>query len=212
MILKIIYNNSLLYMNNSNTKKRTRCKNGTRKNKKTGNCESVMDHTCAICLDRIITDNVKTKCKHNFHKKCLIGWCKGNHDKPTCPVCRNDIKDTCKKIMPFDSREIFRYLTTRDESPTQRIQRLEQVNLLINHKNFDPNIKNIYGNSLLYVLSWNKYSNKYFKKILEDIFKKYPNVEVSTDLISDLIGSGNTDILQVYKKYKKIPKHLKTLV
>ena len=34
--------------------KRTRCKKGTRKNRKTGNCESVLDHTCAICLDRII--------------------------------------------------------------------------------------------------------------------------------------------------------------
>ena len=54
------------------TRKRTRCKKGTRKNKKTGNCESVLDHTCAICLDRIISGNVKTKCKHNFHKKCLL--------------------------------------------------------------------------------------------------------------------------------------------
>ena len=32
------------------TQKRTRCKKGTRKNKKTGNCESVMDNTCAVCL------------------------------------------------------------------------------------------------------------------------------------------------------------------
>lgn len=202
-------------MTNSNTKKRTRCKKGTRKNKKTGNCESVMDNTCAICLERIISGNVKTKCKHNFHKKCLIGWCKSQEHLIAalpCPICRSNIKDTCKKIMPFNSHEIFRYLTAYDESPTQRIQRLEQVNLLINHKNFDPNIKNISGRSLLYVLSWNKYNNKYFKKILEDIFKKYPNVEVSTDLISDLIGSGNTDILQVYKKYKKIPKHLKNLL
>ena len=89
--------------------KRTRCKNGTRKNKKTGKCESVLDNTCPICLERIVSNNVKTKCKHNFHKGCLIGWCRSQSEDPKCPICRSNIKDTCKKIMPFDSKEIFRY-------------------------------------------------------------------------------------------------------
>ena len=84
------------------TRKRTRCKNGTRKNKKTGNCESVLDKICPICLDRIIYGNVTTKCKHKFHKKCLLGWCNGlSIDKQNCPICRRDIKDTCKKIRRF---------------------------------------------------------------------------------------------------------------
>ena len=43
--------------------------NGTRKNKKTGNCESVMDNTCSICLDRIITDNGKTRKKNSRGRK-----------------------------------------------------------------------------------------------------------------------------------------------
>ena len=92
--------------------KRVRCKNGTRKNKKTGNCESVLDKTCSICLDRIVSGNVTTKCKHKFHKKCLIGWCKSQSHltAPPCPICRRNIKDTCKKLMPFDSHEVFRFI------------------------------------------------------------------------------------------------------
>jgi len=195
------------------TQKRSRCKNGTRKNKKTGNCESVLDKTCSICLDRITSQNVTTKCKHKFHKKCLIGWCKSNHSKPTCPICRKDIKETCKKITPYDSHEIFRYTGNMYFlSDTQRTHSLEEINRIINNKHFDPNIKNDSGESVLYVLSWNKYRNKYFKDIVENILKRYPNVVVSSELISDLIGSNNTEMLQVYKKYKKIPKSLKGLV
>ena len=88
-------------MSNSKTaNKRTRCFNGTRKNKKTGKCESILQNKCAICLDKITSGNVKTKCKHNFHKRCLIGWCKHTKDTPTCPVCRRDIKDTCMEGFP----------------------------------------------------------------------------------------------------------------
>ena len=195
------------------TRKRTRCKNGTRKNKKTGNCESVLDKTCSICLDRIVSGNVTTKCKHKFHKKCLIGWCKGNKDEPTCPICRKDIKETCKKIMPFDSHEVFRYIGYKyDETPADTSSRIEQAILIVQHKDFDPNIKNMSGESLLYELSKFTFNNKHYKPIIEIIFKKYPNVVVSTELINELIANGNTDILQLYKKYKKIPKALKNLI
>jgi len=195
------------------TQKRSRCKNGTRKNKKTGNCESVLDKICSICLDRIVSGNITTKCKHKFHKKCLIGWCKGNKDKPTCPICRKDIKETCKKIMPFDSHEVFRYIRDKyDETPADTARRIEQASIIVQHKDFDPNIKNMSGKSLLYELSKFTFNNTHYKPIIEIIFKKYPNVVVSTELITELIASGNTDILQLYKKYKKIPKSLKSLV
>ena len=97
-------------------------------------------------------------------------------------------------------------------SDTRRTHSLEEINRIINNKRFDPNIKNDSGESVLYVLSWNKYRNKYFKDIVENILKRYPNVVVSSELISDLMGSNNTEMLQVYKKYKKIPKSLKGLV
>ncbi len=34
------------------------CPNGTHKNKKTGKCDSILDDTCAICLDIITVDNI----------------------------------------------------------------------------------------------------------------------------------------------------------
>ena len=142
----------------------------------------------------------------------MIGWCKGNKDKPTCPICRKDIKETCKKIMPFDSHEIFRYIGYGGETPADRARRIEQAILIVQHKDFDPNIKNMSGESLLYELSKFTFNNKHYKPIIEIIFKKYPNVVVSTELINEIIANGNTDILQLYKKYKKIPKSLKGLI
>lgn len=214
MILKIIYNNSLLYMNNSNTKKRTRCKNGTRKNKKTGNCESVMENTCSICLDRIITDNVKTKCKHNFHNKCLLGWCKSKEDLITgalCPICRSNIKDTCKKIIPFDSLEVFRYTFIGAASDKRRDYFIEQVNKIVHNKKFDVNVKNQLGEPILSVLSYNRYHSQYFKDTIEYLLK-HPKIIVDSNIVNELIASRNMDILALYKKHKKIPKHLKNLL
>jgi len=194
--------------------KRTRCKKGTRKNRKTGNCESVLDHTCAICLDRIISGNVKTKCKHNFHKKCLLGWCKSQEHLitgPLCPICRSNIKDTCKKIMPFDSHEVFRYTFIATADNKRRNYSIEQVNEIVHNPKFDVNVKNRMGEPILSVLSYNRYHSLYFKDTIEYLLK-HPKIIVDNNIVSELIGSRNTDILALYKKHKKIPKHLKGLV
>lgn len=195
------------------TRKRSRCKNGTRKNKKTGNCESVLDKTCSICLDRIVSGNVTTKCKHKYHKKCLIGWCKGNKDKPTCPICRKDIKETCKKIEPFDSHEVFRY-TRRliNVKPKEEDEIKEEIRNIINHKDFDPNIKQENGVSLICALSQYKHRNHLYKNFVEDIFKKYSNVVIDDDVINEIISNNNTEMINLYKKYKKIPKRFRGLV
>ena len=115
--------------------------------------------------------------------------------------------------MPFDSHEVFRYIAYKHgETPTDITRRLETASLLVQHKDFDPNVKNSSGKSLLYELSKFTFNNKHFKHIIEDIFKRYPKVEVSTELINEINANGNTDILQLYKKYKKIPKSLKGLI
>lgn len=201
-------------MSNSNTKKRTRCKKGTRKNKKTGNCESVMDNTCAICLERIISGNVKTKCKHNFHKKCLIGWCKSQEHLTAalpCPICRSNIKDTCKKIMPFNSHEVFRYTFIATSDNKRRDYLIEKVNEIVHNPKFDVNVKNQLGEPILSVLSYNRYHSLHFKDIIEYLLK-HPKIIVDSNMVSELIGNKNMDILALYKKHKKIPKHLKNLI
>ncbi len=200
--------------------KRFRCPKGTRKNKKTGKCESVLDNTCAICLDRIVSGNVKTKCKHNFHKGCLIGWCKSQRHKALaqCPICRGDIKDTCKKIMPFNSEEVFRYTTIAGADQKRGLlsaglitYSLEKIDELIHNPKFDVNVKNQWGKSVLYELSWNSYNNNNFDSFVEYLLKK-PNIIVSVELISALIAHRNTKILALYNKHKKIPKSLKDLI
>lgn len=194
-----------------NAVKRSRCSNGTRKNKKTGKCESVLDNKCAICLDRITSGSIKTKCKHNFHKRCLIGWCKHNQSKPTCPTCSKDIKDTCVKITPFDSHEVFRYVNNRGDSLPDRLFKQQKLSSIIHNKNFDVNVKNADGASILEVLSHDKTSKGSYLADIDDLLQD-PSIEVSSDLVRSLITNKRTKELQLFKKHKKIPKGLKELV
>lgn len=192
--------------------KRSRCKNGTRKNKKTGNCESVLDKTCSICLDRIVSGNVTTKCKHKFHKKCLIGWCKSQSHltAPPCPICRRNIKETCKKIMPFDSHEVFRYTSIAGADNKRETHHIEQVSIIISNPKFDVNVSNG-RRSILFELCYNTYASKRFKHNIDHLLK-HPDIIVTDDIVSELIASKNSDILALFKKHKKIPKHLKGLI
>ena len=51
----------------------------------------------------------------------------------------------------------------------------------------------------------------YFKDFIEYLLKK-PNIIVSDNIITELIATNNIEILALYKKHKKIPKHLKGLI
>lgn len=44
---------------------------------------------CAICLDDIHTGYRLDRCKHMYHRECILEW----HNKSqTCPVCRGGIE------------------------------------------------------------------------------------------------------------------------
>ena len=193
--------------------KRSRCKKGTRKNKKTGNCENVLDNTCSICLDRIISGNVKTKCKHNFHKKCLIGWCKSQSllTSPPCPICRRNIKDTCKKIMPFDSHEVFRFIPRYGEITDIR---KEQIETIMKHKDFDVNVKQYleYSNHTVTVTVLESLLENRNSADLVEYLLKQPGIEIKDEVVSRLISSRSDNMLKLFKKDKKIPKSLKNLI
>lgn len=186
------------------TQKHTRCKRGTRRNKKTGKCENVLYNTCAICLGQMTSHAIKTKCKHQFHKNCLIGWCKSKEDaneQSSCPICRNDIKATCSKIMPFNSSEVFRYLFLNDG--------YEKVDEIIRHSKFDINIKNVSNESILSILSHPVLFRKYYE-LVEYLLQK-PNIIITDADILTMI-KVKSEALSLYKKYKKIPKALKNLI
>ena len=192
--------------------KRHRCPNGTRKNRRTQKCESVLENTCAICLDRITSGQIKTKCKHLFHKGCLIGWCKSKREQPTCPICRSDIRETCKKIMPFDSHEVFRYTNLYGDDQTRKKYSIEQLDKIIHNPKFDVNVKHDpWNRSILYELTHSFLCNSSFKPYVEFLLK-HKDIIVSNELVQSLIATKNTNMLMLFKKHKKIPKALKSLL
>jgi len=143
----------------------------------------------------------------------LIGWCKsqGHLPAPPCPICRRNIKDTCKKIMPFDSSEVFRYtglITISDKN--LRLYKINKITEIIYNPKFDVNVSNG-RRRILSELSRNKWYNTQYKDLIEYLLKK-PDIVVTDDIVSELIASQNTEILALYKKHKKIPKHLKGLI
>ena len=55
----------------------------------------VKDKTCCICMDEI-KDRQRTgitKCKHIFHHSCIREWLTKKCSKPTCPNCRQDLRE-----------------------------------------------------------------------------------------------------------------------
>ena len=44
---------------------------------------------CSICTFEIKDKAIQLKCKHLFHKECVVEWLKINK---ICPVCRKDIE------------------------------------------------------------------------------------------------------------------------
>jgi hypothetical protein len=181
----------------------------TRKNRK--NCKLIGGNDdCPICLNEIDSNMVTTECKHSFCKNCLINVCKMSKD-PQCPMCRGDIKDTCKKILPFDSREVFQHTFISGADDKRRKNSIEKINEIVYNKNFDVNVKNQLGLSVLWVLSYNQSDSLYFKNIIEYLLKN-KKIIVDNDIIIHLIANNNTHILALYKKHNKIPKHLKKLI
>ena len=128
-------------------------------------------------------------------------------------IFRKDIKSICKKIMPFDSTEVFRYIPTYGElTPLQKEQALE----IMQNSNFDVNVRRPSGGSginqsnmpLLNTLV--KLRNSL---TLIEFLLKQPEIKVSDELVSYLISVKTRDgKLELLKKYKKVPKHLKNLV
>lgn len=73
-------------------------------------------------------------------------------------------------------------------------------------------MKNEYDDSILHIFSQNKwYYNAQYKEFVEYLLKK-KNIIVSTESVGKIISTRNDEILTVYKKHKKIPKSLKSLI
>ena len=56
---------------------------------------NIRDKTCPICQEEINSRCHCTvlKCGHFFHKNCAKEWLTKQCEKPTCPMCRKDVRE-----------------------------------------------------------------------------------------------------------------------
>ena len=106
---------------------------------------------CPICQESMdnVDELVTTKpCKHTFHQDCLRRWC---NEKHTCPVCREQIPETCASLMPPPPPGIF--------TPEDRDELRDAVERYIDGDYSDGNIadwdtSNVTDMSKLFVIGY----------------------------------------------------------
>lgn len=174
---------------------------------------SSLEKICPICQKTIVSGHIKTPCGHDFHKQCLIQWCKVQEKKETigCPICRENIKPTCLKIIPFDSTNIFNYTNIAGAGNKRRSESIAKVAEFVNNPEFDVNVVNPRNNQpILYALTI--YANAFHSSI-EKLLKN-KDITIDADIIS-LVTSrylSDDEIIELFKKNKKAKKLLKPFI
>jgi len=172
-----------------------------------------LKNKCPICLEIIRSGHIKTKCGHDFHKKCLIQWCENQkqHAITKCPMCKRDIQETCDKIIPFDSAKIFNYTNIAGADIKRRSESIAKVAEFVNNPEFDVNIVNPdTRRSILYTLTLRAYAfHGSIEKLLEN--KK---TKIDADIISLLTSKYLSDdqIIELFKQNPKANKLLKPFI
>ena len=110
--------------------------------------------------------------------------------------------------MPFNSNEIFRYIPDWGYMTSLQI---EQAEAIMKHKDFDVNVSRPYYHYTISLLELLTLHVRNTSKIVEYLFQQ-PGIVVSGNIVHELIGRNDKTTLQLFKKYKKIPKHLKNLI
>ena len=172
-----------------------------------------LEKICPICQKTIVSGHIKTPCRHDFHKHCLIQWCKVQEKKETvgCPICRKNIKPTCLKIIPFDSTKIFEYTNIAGAGIKRRSESIAKVAEFVNNPEFDVNVVNPRNNQpILYALTI--YANAFhssIEKLLEN-----EKTKIDANIISLLTSTYLSDdqIIELFKKNKKAKKLLKPFI
>ena len=142
-----------------------------------------LKNICPICLETIRSNHIKTKCGHDFHKECLIEWCENQQKKTNikCPVCRGDIQETCDKIIPFDSTNIFKYTNIAGADKKRRSESIAKVAEFVNNPEFDVNVVNPRNNiSILEDLTI--YANAFYSSIEKLLDNK--DIKIDKDLLA----------------------------
>ena len=179
-----------------------------------------LKNKCPICLETISSNHIKTKCGHDFHKKCLIQWCENQkqHINTKCPMCKRDIQETCDKIIPFDSTKIFNYTNIAGADIKRRSESIAKVAEFVNNPEFDVNVvnprnkKSILEDLTIYAHAFYSSIEKLLDnkdiKIDEDLLaliqRQYYNDDKITKLFTKNRHSMNTRSKQKIKILKKL--------
>ena len=172
-----------------------------------------LKNRCPICLETIRSNHIKTKCGHNFHKKCLIEWCENQKKKTNikCPICREDIQETCDKIIPFDSTKIFNYTNIAGADKKRRSESIAKVAEFVKNPEFDVNVLNPRNNQpILYALTLRAHA---FHSSIEKLLKN-EKTEIDANIISLLTSTylSDDEIIKLFKKNKKAKKLLRPFI
>ena len=199
---------------NNNTRKMGGSKKrSTSKSRSKSPRPSSLEKICPICQKTIASGHIKTSCGHDFHKQCLIQWCKVQEKKETisCPICRKNIKPTCLKIIPFDSTNIFNYTNIAGADIKRRSESIAKVAEFVNNPEFDVNVVNPRNNQpILYTLTLHAYA---FHSSIEKLLKN-EKTEIDANIISLLTSTylSDDEIIKLFKKNKKAKKLLKPFI
>ena len=105
------------------------------------NRDEETEHTCSLCCDIILPDQViQTPCPystiHVFHKECFVKFRKNEYYNNRCPNCRSNI--TLKQMIPKGTCNRLKESSQILDYEQQKLQ-----TLLVEHKTIEMNIRNI---------------------------------------------------------------------
>lgn len=192
----------------------------------------VEEEECAICQE-IHDDDViiKTECGHSFHKKCLGLWCNtgaSDADK-TCPICRANIATLCDNIAalgdnikPFNSLGIISHLDAtfvdipgyagRDRE-AREMENNRIIHEYLDNPEFNPNVTYSQNRTPLYI-AVERSRVDVIDKLLKrpDIDTEIRETRYNKTPLELAMANNNFEAIDLFNKYKKVPKALKGLV
>jgi len=126
-------------------------------------------------------------------------------------VCGKSISAECDKLKPINSSGIFYQLNlfTWPQTAAWKEFKTTQIFRYLNNESFNPNVKSELDESVLQVAI-----QRDMPDVVENLLKR-SDIRVSDDDVRTLITSrlpNKSKIVTAFKKHKKIPKALKSLL
>ena len=75
---------------------------------------------CAICLDLLKENLITLKCKHTFHRNCIL-----QNNKNSCPLCREPI---CKEGLCEGNHNITNYFSISNYKKNGKCRICNKIN------------------------------------------------------------------------------------